>query len=120
MANSISGADRSPRPTGGQPCGAMGASRPTGRVDCGLSADIRFSLTGREMSYTVWRLLGRRIRDARACALRRNPRPDRGRDEECGMDIALEGLNRAIGLHDESEQAILNWIRSQKNGGWRI
>ena len=36
------------------------------------------------------------------------------------MHIALEGLNRAIGLHDESEQAILTWIRPQKNGGWRI
>ena len=72
------------------------------------------------MRYTVRRLPGRRIRDARASAPWRNPRPDRGCDEERGMDIALEISRRANGLHSEVEQAILNWIRSQKDGGRRI
>lgn len=85
-----------------------------------LSADIRFRLTGCEMRYNVQRLPGRRIRDARADALRRNLRSDSGRDEEHGMDIALEISGWAIGLHSDDEQAILNWIRSQKNSGRRI
>ena len=77
-------------------------------------------MTGREMRYAVRRLPVRRIRDAMVGAWRQNPRFGRVCDEERDMDMALEIAKRTIGLHSDDEQAILNWIRSQKNGGRRI